>query len=315
MEINENSVQPQSTITTIRQTKSNRVLVIILSILLLGAIAVSAYFYFQVQSLKQELANNNTLTSGVLPTLTPTPSSSTNSPITVFTNKYEFGKNIEAEFNKTASEYEGKIITDSKSDVWWISNDNLNIINNDETSLSYQNYNCESDLTNKKMFNSVSGKLSENIKLIMTSSGFSLNQKNSSKSITDDQFYDYVQAYEKGDTKCTFTANPDCGGSSNEVSMHYNFTFTCTNSFDKNYQEQAPYLKGLKITNAVIHVEKKVGDYAFINVNNRRSGHYVIAQLINGAWTEISSGQDVPNCETMQEHQVPKEIYGDCYSL
>ena len=146
----------------------------------------------------------------------------------------------------------------------------------------------------------------------MTFAGFSLNQANSSRSITDDQFYDYVQAYEKDEIKCTLVASPDCGGSSG-VPTHYDFSFSCTDSFEENYQEQIPYLKDLNLTDTIVHVSEKVGDYVNLKVYYRRSGYYVIAQLINGTWTELQASQEAPSRQIMESHQVPLEIYDGYY--
>ena len=128
------------------------------------------------------------------------------------------------------------------------------------------------------------------------------------------QFYDYVQAYEKGISKCVFKANPYCVAFSETESFYNSFSFTCTESYDNNYIEQSQYLKDLDIKDAIISVSKKVDGHALINVNYRRTGHFVIAKLVDGKWVEVYSGQDYPRCDLMEENKVPEEIYSECIS-
>jgi hypothetical protein len=293
------------------QRKFNKMLVIILSLILfLAVLFISIYLHFRAKLSDQWLeGSNKTSVDSVL--ATPTPAISM-VPLSIFTDKYAFGKQIEQEFSKIVQDYAGQVILNQDASVWWIADNGFNIINDGEIGLDYLYFNCEEDSTGE-VSDRIADRLSKSIYYVMTTAGFSLNQANSSKSIADDQFYDYVQAYEKDNLKCTFVASPDCGGSLGEDTMHYDFSFTCTDSFEKNYREQLPFLKDLNIAKAIIHVSKRVGDYAMVNVNYRRTGHYVIAQLVNGIWVELSAGQDIPNCQIMEKYQVPQEIYGECY--
>lgn len=286
-------------------------LIVVLGTLSLLTLSTIAYFYSLNKSLKQEQIKNGVTTNSESTIQTTT---LTDASLATFTNQYEFGPKVAEEFNKIVQEFDGKTVADAQSSVWWISNDNFNIINRNEIGLNYQNYMCESDYRNEELVPTISRRLSEKLKPLMVSFGFSFNQKNSSKSLVDTQFYDYVQAYEKGAIKCTFTVDPDCGSYSPNDRMHNEFRFTCTDSFNQNYLDQVPYLKGLNLTQSVISVERKVGDFAFVNVNYRRTGHYVIAKLVDGKWTQVFAGQGTPDCKTMQTHQVPQEIYENCYA-
>ena len=213
---------------------------------------------------------------------------------------------VKAEFQKINEKYNGKVLETSKLGIWWIAPDGLNIINDDSSGVELNIFNCEADF--KGITQLVGLKMDE----IMKQNGFKTNQENSSESIEDDRFYDYIQAYENGTTRCVFIANPDCGTSSKETQMHDTFSFGCTEAFDRNYQQQAPLLKDLGINDAIIHVQKRIGDFVNLSVNFRRTGHYTIARLTGGKWKEIYSGQDIPSCEIVEKYKIPKEIISDC---
>lgn len=213
---------------------------------------------------------------------------------------------VKAEFQKIKEKYNGKVSETNKLGIWWISPDGLNIINDDSSGVELNIFNCEAD------FKGITQLTGLQMDEIMKRNDFKTNQKNSSNSIEDDRFYDYIQAYENGAAKCVFVANPDCGTSSEETPMHYTFSFGCTKNLDGNYQQQAPYLKDLGINDAIIHVQKKIGDFVKLNVNFRRTGYYTIARLTSGKWNEIYSGQDIPSCEIVEKYKIPKEIISDC---
>jgi len=196
--------------------------------------------------------------------------------------------------------------------IWWVSTDNLNIINDKSLGISLNLYNCRTD-DSKEIFYQAAQELGLKIDKLVKNKGFTINPQNSSENIRDDKFYDYIQAYENNGQKCVFVSDPDCSSLTEKGEVHYTFSFSCLNQFDKNYQDQAKYLKDLEIKDAVIHVEKKVGDFVKLNVNYRRSGHYTVAQLINNRWTELFSGQDLPSCENLQKYQIPSELMSDCW--
>lgn len=250
---------------------------------------------------------NNISTLQVLPS--PTVSVSP-----LFTNN-DFYSDVKLIFQNNKETYKGQLIEDNKSSVWWISEDDLSIINDNSTGIKLYTFNCEpgSNLNSDLIFKEMTQSIGAEIDKVMIQNGFRFNEKNSSKSVDDDQFYDYVQAYEKESTKVVFTVNPDCRRNSNETPMHYTFSFGFTEDFDNNYQLQSPYLKDLNIKEAIIHVQKKVGDFSYLSVHLRRTGYYTIAKLINGRWTELFSGQDIPSCEIVEKYSIPKDIVSDCY--
>lgn len=213
---------------------------------------------------------------------------------------------IKSEFQIINEKYHGKVFETSKLGIWWLSPDGFNIINDDSAGIEFNIFDCEAN------FKDITQLIGNQLDVILKQGGYMINQKNSSKSTEDDQFYDYIQAYENGATKCVFVANPDCVTSDEELEMHYSFSFGCTDAFDTNYQQQTPFLKDLGIKDAIIRVEQRTGDFVNLSVNDRRTGYYLIAQLINGKWQEIFSGQDVPSCKVVEKYKIPKEIISDC---
>lgn len=219
---------------------------------------------------------------------------------------------VTKEFQKAGKEYNGQVTKTHDMDIWWITPDGLNIINKHNPGIELVTFNCMGDTASLSAFTTITESLTPKIDAIMTTQGFALNQKNSSVSIPNDIFYDYVRAYEKGDTKCVFLANPDCGTSS-KLPVHYAFSFGCTNDVNKNYDAQAPYIKDLGITNSIIYSQKQSGDFMKFDINDRRSGYYTLAKLVNGKWTPVFSGQDLPPCSVTEKYQIPKELFGDCW--
>jgi len=224
-----------------------------------------------------------------------------------------YSSDIADVFQKSTYVSKGQIEKTHDMDMWWITPDKFNIINKHVSGTELFLFDCEHDTESLSTFYSETKFFASRIDEIMSSYGFTRNWENSSRSIPDDISYDYIQGYEQGDTKCVFVANPDCGTAS-KLPMHYTFSFSCTNDVDKNYQEQVPYLKDLGITDAIIYSQKRIGDSMIVYVNNRRSGHYILAKLIDGKWTAVFSGQDLPPCQIIETYQIPKDLVGDCYA-
>jgi hypothetical protein len=282
-----------------------------LAIFSLLLLLTSAHLYFQIQSIKSQLTS--ACSSSPESSLTSLPPSPPPSPsVAIFTSNYKFGTSIVYEFEKLLNQHSGELLSAESTQVWWISPDDLNIINQDEIGLEHR-LTCKSPLSQKTPYFDAIENLSSSIALIMKSQGFVINQKNSSQSLVDDQFYDYIQAFETSDLKCIFKVNPDCGRDHKSPTNYHTISFTCTDNFDWNYQEQSPYLKDLNIKNHTIYVSKKVDDFVLLSVSGRRAGHLLLAKRINGKWVEVSSGQEGPSCEAVDRFNVPKELYGECY--
>lgn len=233
-------------------------------------------------------------------------------PITVVSNVYQSAEPL--------ANAEDKLAETATGTIWWITDDNYNILIKNADSVSYSapvNPNTEvpQDVIayilqqpGMKEFYTLS--LAE-----LEADGFIKNEKNSSKSFTDTQFYDYVQAYEKGNTKCTVTVSPDATGTEqNPETLFYTTTLACSNDFQKYYDEQAPFLKALAVHDAVVwDIEKQEGPFYWLNINYRRTGHYTIVKKEGNTYTEVYSGQDQAPCDVMDEFEVPQSFYGSCF--
>lgn len=68
----------------------------------------------------------------------------------------------------------------------------------------------------------------------------------------------------------------------------------------------------LNLKDVVIHVSNVVDNWALINVNYRRSGHYVIAEKVEGKWLERFGGQDIISCTLRNDLEIPIELAPDC---
>ncbi|MBU2577545.1 hypothetical protein KKA69_01805 [Patescibacteria group bacterium] len=271
---------------------SGNVIIILLVVVALG---LSVYFI-------SKLPNKNSSVIPSAPTLTPT-----EKPISTIPSSTNpvFQKVKDLMTQKTNPD---NILASNKSYVWWVSNDGYNIINSNTFGLESQ-FDCENYSASR--FNSSLKILAPLFPTFMQQQGFNKNNFNSSTSLTDTQFYDYVQAYEKNGLKCTLTADPDCSGTDH---MWQTITFSCTSDFDKNYSLQTPFLKDLQVKGAIVSVSKQVGNYVYLDAHARRTGWYIIAmKQANGKWEQITSGQDDASCSIMNQYSVPKEIYGNCF--
>jgi len=215
----------------------------------------------------------------------------------------KIGKEFKNKYKNNEISYSDKL------GLWWISPEGLDIINPNSSGVSLS-LSCapgealpEKDLVI----------LVPIVDKIFMENNYKVNSLNSSISFKDDKFYNYVKAYEKEEIKCVLTATPDCPSGDPEKEPHNYLSVVCTDSYEKNYQEQVSLLRDLNIKDAVINVSKIKDDFVYLNINLRRTGYYMIAKKENGKWKEIFSGQDYPQCSLMEKYKVPKEIYLDCY--
>jgi hypothetical protein len=95
--------------------------------------------------------------------------------------------------------------------------------------------------------------------------------------------------------------------------MYYSASFGYTNDYQKNFDEQSPFLYDLDLKNVIVHVTQSEGNFRSLAVNYRRSGHATIVKLVNGKWTELWSGQDLISCAIRDKFEIPISIAGDCY--
>ena len=215
------------------------------------------------------------------------------------------------------------IVKRSTMDLWWITRDGYSIINDASPAIEAQFPGCESDLSDYSKWKANAVKMVEVIDAVMTNEGFTFdNTTNSSTSLSvstnfnDSKHYDYIKAYFRGETKAVLSISPDCGSTSqadNPV-MYYSASFGYTNDFQKNYDEQSPFLYDLDLKDVIVHVQKSDGDFRLLAVNYRRSGHATIVKRIDEKWTEVWSGQDLISCAVRDKQKIPHSMAPDCYN-
>lgn len=187
--------------------------------------------------------------------------------------------------------------------LWWISDDGWNII--DDSAFEIISTDPISNLPNpySSPLDATTKELNESLSEIFLDNDFSINNLNTSESETDKSFYDYIVAFEKEDTRCIIKINRD----------NWEYSISCSDEFQKAYDEQIPYLKGLDIKDGVITKIEKIGNFARLSIRHRRTGHFKIIKIVGDEMIEIFRGQEPPRCKLMIENQVPEEIYERCF--
>jgi len=230
----------------------------------------------------------------------------------------------DALLSKVQSELEAiaPIVKRSTLDLWWVNEDGYSIINDSSPAVEAQFPGCVSDDSFYSMWTANAKKVVAAIDSVMASEEFTFdNSSNSSKSLTystnfnDSEHYDYIKAYFRGETKAVLSISPDCGSTlpTDNPEMYYSASFGYTNDYQKNYDEQSPFLYDLDLKDVIVHVTQSEGDFRSLAVNYRRSGHATIVKRIDGKWTELWSGQDLISCAIRDKFEIPISIAGDCY--
>ena len=209
------------------------------------------------------------------------------------------------------------VVKRSNMDLWWVTRDGYSIINDSSPAIEAQIPGCESDVSNSSMWHATATKIIAAVDSVMSSESFAIDKEtNSSKSLSDTKFYDYIKAYYRGSTKAVLSISPDCGSTSTDDNpvMYYSASFGYTNDYQKNYDVQSQFLRDLNLKDVIVHVEKVDGDFRLLAVNYRRSGHATIAKLVDGKWHELWSGQDLITCAERDSKKIPKSMAPDCYN-
>jgi hypothetical protein len=209
--------------------------------------------------------------------------------------------------------------------MWWVSKDKLSIFIEDAQTIQFViPVHGETPPSRNKYW------AQENIVIttkflgqIFEKEGFKVNSLNSSNSIEDNKYYDYIQAYEKDDIKCILELNGDIesyepsrfGFSPENRYYAVNVYIKCVenNNFNEAYSQQSKFLKDLNLKNEVVDRINQIGNFARLSIHARRSGYYMIVKLINGKWIEVFAGQDFPPCDVLDKYKVPKEIESGCF--
>ena len=199
-----------------------------------------------------------------------------------------------------------KFLNPVKSSQWWISDDGWSIIDPNAVSITSLISTFKSDYNHSSPanpLNPLAKELNDLISKILLDNGFTLNTLNTSKSEAHNDFYDYVVAFQKGETRCILKTDGDYG----------KYSVACSDRLREAHEEQIPYLKVLDNRNLTVSVGEKIGDFVQLNVHFRRTGFLAIMKDDGKEIKLIFKGQEPPSCDLMIENQVPKEVYGACY--
>lgn len=218
-------------------------------------------------------------------------------------------KNI---FTENAEKYNATTGSSSEDSVWWITNDNFNIINPDSSSV-YLSVPCRHISNLEPKVEEIKHYFSPKIKEQFLHNGFVINRLNTSDSYTDNQFYDYIEAYEKNNFKCTLVVSPDCGGFFT-TDLVLTTRVVCTDQLDKNLAIQKPIIEDLNLKDGEsINYIKSSGNFVYLSIRGRGTGgYYIIAEKINNGWVAIMKGQELPDCSWVKNKKIPFDIVESC---
>jgi hypothetical protein len=208
------------------------------------------------------------------------------------------------------------IVQPVSMDLWWVSRDGYSIINDYSPGIEAHFTGCVVDTSGQPKLRDFATRTSAAVDKVMGAEGFAVDtETNSSSSVTDAKFYDYIRAYYRGDTKAVLSISPDCGSTSPEANavMYYSASFGYTTEYQKNYDAQSPFLYDLELKDSIVHIQKSEGEFRVLNVNLRRTGYAMIVNRIAGKWTKLWAGQDVISCAIRDKNQIPLSIAPDCY--
>lgn len=252
------------------------------------------------------------------PTPAPSPYSSAPTPITSpkisWNGLPQVMKDV---WNLKIMTSDGKKLTFSdpyKGWYWWISDDNWNI-NGDSNEISIFIPN-KSDIDTNTSFEPDDVKIANLISDQFIKDGWVINSRNSSKSISSGEFYDYIQAYTKDNWRCTVVIDGDISGNSKDGWIR-DIQVSCFDSieFQKDYQDQEPILSDLGLNNEAIGVGNIIDNFMLISERGRRAGGLRVIKKENGKWVTITMGAPPP-CSAIQKFNIPKGILdGNCLSL
>lgn len=197
--------------------------------------------------------------------------------------------------------------------LWWITADGHAVVDDAVPAWELRAHVCEADDQAQSARFDLLRTLVPRIDAVMAQHGFTRNVRNSSRTLADDRYYDFVRAYERRGLQAAFVASPDCWSRTGAGLMYYSFDFGYTTDLAANARVQVPFLRDLSLgSDVVIHVAKLREPWAVIDVNYRRTGYYLVAKRIAGRWMQIFGGQDVPSCELTRTWAVPAAISA-CY--
>ena len=186
---------------------------------------------------------------------------------------------------------------------WWVSDDGWSISVPDALSIVSKDIRGSS----VKPLDPKAKELNYFISSIFLANDFEPNATNTSKSEEEPwlEFYDYIVAFQKNETRCTLTTNGEA----------WEYFVTCSDSFQEAYEGQIAYLKALDRLDrrdVIVRVKERIGDFVWLYVNPRRTGSLALMKDDGKEVRFIFSGQEAPPCDLMIENQIPEEVYGIC---
>jgi hypothetical protein len=230
--------------------------------------------------------------------------------VTLLEDLNQKGLNLDPKFSHSG-------LTDS---LWWVSDDNWSILIKEVSHVSIIRPEVMTELKTK---NSYTSQLITETTNFFIKAGFIKSKQNSSRSVDDDSFFDYVLGFQNADEKCAITVNPDEGfylGKNGQMIPEPNITIACAtnDAFQQAYAEQIELLKAVGNRKQIIHIQKITDTAAKVGVNSRRSGAMALLSKQSGHWEVIASGQggfeDITTCEVMREYAFPKAVFDhDCF--
>jgi hypothetical protein len=163
-------------------------------------------------------------------------------------------------------------------------------------------------------------------KTVFASRNFTLNINNSSVDPEDQRFFDYVQAYEKGNYLCTVTVSSEVAtypgsGFGENAKMGYLMYVVCSDKLVLAEAEQLPFLDalGLKNKEQVAQLINFDGDYFHVEIHGRRAGQAAILKKEDGKYRVLLISQEAPRCSLIDKEKIPATVLGsigggDCFS-
>lgn len=142
--------------------------------------------------------------------------------------------------------------------------------------------------------------------------GFTFSKLNSSTSTARfSPFYDYIQAYEKGDDRCSVVVNSeDMSYLGSGTKMGYTLTVTCSNNLAYAEMEQRPILDVLGYRNSgmMVNILRQKDDFFEINIRAWRGGMIAILKREKTGYRVLIKTQAYPPCELIDREKIPVEV-------
>lgn len=276
--------------------------------IVLGLIALSAVWL--IVKLKRELIQLHTEKTALVEKLTTSPSPTTQKAyleetLNGFANYLRSGA--------VAVPEDANLTLYDDASLRWISDDNWTILVRPAETIELVRPSAYKELTDSQSFTS---RLVAEVASYLDNRGFTRSARNSSKTPGDTTFYDYQQAWQKGQERCLLRVNPDQSFSQDSTGKMIPFphiTLTCSlGTFQTSYDSQLPYLKALNNRRAVIVVSKSAPTAAKVFVSYSRSGSFALMVKKAGVWQLIYEGQDQPRCSVLKANSFPAEIHSEC---